>query len=184
MYTSARTADTFTEFQHSLMSVGKTSDDGMISIFKKVVSRCTRNRAYYQNERKTYSDRSPRLPWQILYSTNSTMWAMATTTNIKESQASTVVSKQYIQIAINGTSFKMDARGLWISSKINMGESNKGRELCGVTSTHQTQHQQGLPGHKQNSKRSHESNTKDCSINQMGPTGVIHLHRNARQEGT
>ena len=33
--TTARTADTFTEFLHSLMSVGKTSDNGIISIFKK-----------------------------------------------------------------------------------------------------------------------------------------------------
>ena len=32
---SARTADTFTEFPHSLMSVGKIADDGTISIFTK-----------------------------------------------------------------------------------------------------------------------------------------------------
>jgi hypothetical protein len=31
----ARTADTFTDFPHSLMSVGKTADDGTISIFTK-----------------------------------------------------------------------------------------------------------------------------------------------------
>ena len=35
MYTSARTANTFTEFPHSLMSVGKTADNRMISIFTK-----------------------------------------------------------------------------------------------------------------------------------------------------
>jgi hypothetical protein len=33
--TSARQAETFTEFPHSLMSMGKTADDGMISIFTK-----------------------------------------------------------------------------------------------------------------------------------------------------
>jgi hypothetical protein len=32
---SARVADTFKEFPHSLMSVGKTADDGKISIFTK-----------------------------------------------------------------------------------------------------------------------------------------------------
>ena len=35
MSTSARTADTFTEFLHSLMSVGKTAGKGTISIFTK-----------------------------------------------------------------------------------------------------------------------------------------------------
>ena len=35
MSMSARTADTFKEFPHSLMSVGKTADNGMISIFTK-----------------------------------------------------------------------------------------------------------------------------------------------------
>ena len=33
--TSARTADTFKDFSHSLMSLGKTADNGMISIFTK-----------------------------------------------------------------------------------------------------------------------------------------------------
>ena len=33
--TSARAADTFTEFPHSLMSVGKTANDNTISIFTK-----------------------------------------------------------------------------------------------------------------------------------------------------
>jgi hypothetical protein len=33
--TSAKQAKTFTEFSHSLMSVGKTANDGMISIFTK-----------------------------------------------------------------------------------------------------------------------------------------------------
>ena len=33
--TSAKQAETFTEFLHSLMSVGKTAKDGMISIFTK-----------------------------------------------------------------------------------------------------------------------------------------------------
>ncbi len=33
--TSAKQAKTFTEFPHSLMSVGKTANDGMISIFTK-----------------------------------------------------------------------------------------------------------------------------------------------------
>ncbi len=33
--TSAKQASTFTEFPHSLMSMGKTADDGMISIFTK-----------------------------------------------------------------------------------------------------------------------------------------------------
>ena len=32
---SARAADTFKEFPHSLMSIGKTADDGTISIFTK-----------------------------------------------------------------------------------------------------------------------------------------------------
>ncbi len=32
---SARQAETFTEFPHSLMSVGKTADNGMITIFTK-----------------------------------------------------------------------------------------------------------------------------------------------------
>ena len=32
---SARKADTFKEFSHSLMSVGKTADNGTISIFTK-----------------------------------------------------------------------------------------------------------------------------------------------------
>jgi hypothetical protein len=31
--TSAKQAKTFTEFPHSLMSVGKTANNGMISIF-------------------------------------------------------------------------------------------------------------------------------------------------------
>jgi hypothetical protein len=31
----ARTADTFTKFLHSLMNMGKTADDGMISIYTK-----------------------------------------------------------------------------------------------------------------------------------------------------
>ena len=35
MSTSARTANTFTEFRHSLMSVVKTADNGTISIFTK-----------------------------------------------------------------------------------------------------------------------------------------------------
>ncbi len=35
LFTSAKQAETFTEFLHSLMSVGKTANDGMISIFTK-----------------------------------------------------------------------------------------------------------------------------------------------------
>ena len=42
--TSERVADTFTEFPHSLMSVGKTSDDNTISIFTKSGVTGTRNK--------------------------------------------------------------------------------------------------------------------------------------------
>ena len=35
MSISAKSANTFTEFKHSLMSVGKTADNRTISIFKK-----------------------------------------------------------------------------------------------------------------------------------------------------
>jgi hypothetical protein len=109
---------------------------------------------------------------------------MATMKTIKESLDCIGASKQCIRFAINGTSWKIDASGMRISSKVDMVESNKSRELCGVANTHQTQRQQVKPEHKQNSKRSNESNTKECPINQTGPIGVIYQHRNARQEGT
>ena len=127
-----------------------------------------------QNERENYPNRSLRWPRPIPYSTNSTTWAMATTKTIKESPTCTGASKQRIWFTINGTSCKMDARGMRISSKINMVESNKVRELCRVAYTNLTFNRQILPWHKQNSKRAYELNTKECPINQTSTIGVIH----------
>ena len=40
----AAEADTFREFKTSLMSVGKTADDGNISVFTKEDVKCTREK--------------------------------------------------------------------------------------------------------------------------------------------
>ena len=63
------------------------------------------------------------------------MRAMATTTTIKESLACIGASKERIQSAINGTSGEMDARGMQLSSKVDIVESNKSRELCRMANT-------------------------------------------------
>ena len=92
----------------------------------------------HQNERKTYSNRSSRWPWPIPHSTDTTTRAMAYTMTIKESPACIGASKQRIRFTINGTGCNMDARGMRISSEIDMAESNKSRELCRVANPNQT----------------------------------------------
>ena len=83
---------------------------------------------------------------------------MVTTTAIKEIQAGIRKNNQRIGSNINGTGCEMDARGMRIPSKVNMAKGNTSRKLCLMANPNQTQRQQILPRHEQNSKRAHESN--------------------------
>jgi hypothetical protein len=77
--TSAKQAETFTEFLHSLMSVGKTADNSMISIFTKK---------------------------GVTHFLSTATRTMATKAPIKNPGMSTPASKQRIRFAINRTTVK------------------------------------------------------------------------------
>ena len=140
-----------------------------IHLHKKRCHGAQRTRRTHQNERETYPDRSPRQPWLVPHSTNSTTWAMATTKTIKESLACIRASKQRIRFTINGTGCEMDARGMRIPSKFNMAKGNKSRKLCWMVNPHQTQRQQILPRHKQMPKGDVNQTCKNVRSTKQAP---------------
>jgi hypothetical protein len=76
----------------------------------------------------------------------------------------------------------VDARGLWVPSKINMAQGGKGRELYWLAAPHRTERQQILPRNHRNTKRTHDSNMKERAINKsqthnMGTTSTVPSRR-------
>ena len=131
----AMQADTFQDFPTSLMSVGKTADDGTVSVFTKegvnlfkeedVLITC-KGEPIFVGVRDSHGQN--RIPLMQQPTTG----AMATAMSIQASAKGTQTSQQRLQPPIDQTSHQMDARRMWLSRKINMAQSHQSRQLCGL----------------------------------------------------
>ena len=67
---------------------------------------------------------------------------------------------------IDRTSHQMDARRMWLPSKINLAQSHQRRQLCGMANAKWMQRPEVLPRDNWNSKRPFKSDEKECAIHQ------------------
>ena len=143
----ANKADTFDDFPTSLMSVGKTADDGTVSIFTKdgvtmhkeedVLITCKGKPILIgvRDENGRY-----RIPlWQ-----QRTTGHMATKGAQEASHTKIAAGKQRVRPTFNRTRNKMDACSVWVPSQINMAQGNQSRQFHWMAITHREKCQQIL----------------------------------------
>jgi hypothetical protein len=73
------------------------------------------------------------------------MGTVATEALIQTSLEGTMTGQQRLQPPINQTSHQMDARRMQIPGKINLAQSHKSGQLCGLANANGTQRPKVLP---------------------------------------
>jgi len=136
-------ADTFMDFPTSLMSVGKTANDGTVSIFTKegvnvfkeedVLITC-KGKPILVGVRDSHGRyRIPLIQqwgqWQPRHPSKQARKAL----------------RQAIRSPIDRTSCQMDAHGMWLPCKINLAQSHQSRQLHGLANVERTQRPEVLP---------------------------------------
>jgi hypothetical protein len=121
-------ADTFQDFPTSLMSVGKTADYGTVSVFTKegvnvfkeedVIITC-------KGEPILIRVRDSHGQYQKPLMKQRGQWQPQ-----RPSKQGTQTSQQHLRSPIDQTSHQMDARRMWLPSKINLAQSHQSRQLC------------------------------------------------------
>ncbi len=77
-----------------------------------------------------------------------------------------MTSQQRLQSPIDQTSHQMDARRMWLPSKINLAQSHQSRQLHGLADAERTQHPEVLPQDNRNSERTFKSDEKERALHQ------------------
>jgi hypothetical protein len=129
----AMQADTFQDFPTSLMSVGNTADNGTVSVFTKdgvnvfkeedVLITC-------KGEPILISIRDSHGRYPIPLMQQLGQWQPRRPS--KQARKALRQANSVLQSPINRTSHQMDARRLWLPSKINVAQSHQSRPLCGL----------------------------------------------------
>jgi hypothetical protein len=119
---------------------------------------------------------------QIQNTTRTKLRQLATKATNKALQEISPTGQQCLRPPFHRRSDQVDARGLWVPSKINMAQGGKGRELYWLAAPHRTERQQILPRNHRNPKRTHDSNMKERAINKsqthnMGTTSTVPSRR-------
>ena len=149
------------------MSVGKTANDGKISIFiKDGVTVHNKKICPHHMQTQTTFHWSTLQTRTLLHSTSAMSRTMATTTRIQKSMPCTQPGKQRLQPPAHRTGNKMDACSVWIPSQIHMDTRHQSGQLCWLANAHGTKCQQILPQNRQDYKRAHEPEQEKCEINE------------------
>jgi hypothetical protein len=124
------------------MSVGKTSDNGTISIFtKNGVTRC-----FDHMQRRADINRCTRRARSISHPVNPTERPVATKDTKTTSYSQITASQQCLRLTLHQTSHQMDARSVRLPSEVYVDtKSHQSWQLRRLASSHRKECQQVLP---------------------------------------
>ncbi len=183
----ARQADTFPDFPTSLMSIGKTSNDGTILIFNKigvtvhreedVLITCKGEPILIEVQDKQGRYRIP------LVTTTRTV---ATAAPLQTSAEDATTSQQCLRSPFYQTSNQMDACSLRIPCQVKLAQSHQGQELRRLADDHKAQCPKILPRGTQDCQGAFKPNTKECTLHQRKTCPIRNVQHLApqRQEST